>query len=62
MGKGENALLLLGGPKGPRGDSEEDDEMGGDFEELAGDVYDALKSGDKEAFIMALETAIDALR
>ncbi len=60
-------LLMGGGPKkakppmkGPMEEEEDVEGDGGAEETLAGEAFDALKSGDREGFIAAFKAAVEA--
>jgi hypothetical protein len=48
------AALVIGAAK-PKADEDGDD---GDYSEAAGEAFDALKSGDREAFAEALKACV----
>jgi len=56
--------MILAGPKGPK-EEEEDDEAEGTSsagDDLAGEAFDAFKSGDREGFIAAFKAAVSACK
>ncbi len=65
MAGGLALLLAKGAPKGEPDDEEEKDEgddkenEGGLEDELLGDAFDALKSGDRAGFIEAMKNLKD---
>lgn len=62
-GPGGGLALLLGLKKGPKGKSDEveedeDDEAGGDTDDLLREAYAAIRDKDEEGFIASMKAAI----
>lgn len=58
LGKGKPPMHK--GPMGPEMDEDEDYDMDSEYESFASDLFDAVQSGDKEAFAAALRGAIES--